>query len=71
MEKICEGTYTSAISRRLRLIERHHRVKDPGGFLPNTPFILLILILDIAQAGSRDAISRNRHQADQRIYDHR
>ena len=30
------------------MIERHLRVKDPGGasgLLPNTPFILLILIL--------------------------
>ena len=46
MEKICEGADTSAISRRLRMIERHHRVKDLGGasgFLPNTPFRLLIL----------------------------
>ena len=46
MENICGGTYTSAISRRLRMIELHHRVKDLGGasgFFPSTPFILLIL----------------------------
>lgn len=46
MEKICEGADTSAISRRLRMIGRHHRVKDLGGasgFLPITAFILLIL----------------------------
>ena len=30
MEKICEGADTSAISRRLRMIERHLRVKDLG-----------------------------------------
>jgi len=46
MEKICEGADTSAISRRLRMIERHHRTIDLGGasgFLPNTLFILLVL----------------------------
>ena len=56
MEKICEGTYASAISRRLRMIERHLRVKDLGGFFPNTPFILLICVNKLLEYASADEV---------------